>query len=146
MNKLTFKIITHGSTEYTKSVSLREKILRHSHGLSFSSEDLAHEKDCIHIVGFIDNELCAAAVLALEGKICKMQRVAVKADIQGKGIGSEMIKFCEATALTNGFNEIYCHARNTAVPFYLRNHYIGEGDYFNEDSIPHLKMRKILLK
>jgi predicted GNAT family N-acyltransferase len=39
---------------------------------------------------------------------------------------------------------MYCHARDSAVNFYLKNGYTGIGNYFNEDGIPHLKMRKEL--
>jgi predicted GNAT family N-acyltransferase len=42
------------------------------------------------------------------------------------------------------FRTIYCHARDSAVSFYLKNRYMAEGDYFDEDTIPHLKMRKKL--
>ena len=46
-----------------------------------------------------------------------------------------MIKFCENYARQNGFKSIYCHARDTAVNFYLKNKYIAEGEYFEEDTI-----------
>lgn len=73
-----------------------------------------------------------------------MQRVAVKEGFQNLGIASAMMMFCEDYALKNGYKEIYCHARETAVPFYLKNRYSVEGDIFIETTIPHLKMRKIL--
>jgi len=145
MFDLIFEIIEYGSTDYSRAVSLREEILRKPLGLTFLPKELEYEKDHIHIVGFIEDDICATAVLVPEGDVCKMQRVVVKADIQAKGIGSTMMKFCEEIAQANGFKAIYCHARNTAVSFYLKNKYLPEGDYFDEDSIPHLKMRKILV-
>ena len=73
-----------------------------------------------------------------------MQRVAVIEELQNKGIASAMMNFCEEYALKNGYTEIYCHARDKAVPFYLKNGYTPEGEYFDEDTILHLKMRKEL--
>ena len=73
-----------------------------------------------------------------------MRRVVVRNDLQKQGIASAMRKFCEDYVLRHGFKEIYCHARETAVPFYKKNDYLSEGDYFEKDTIPHLKMRKIL--
>jgi hypothetical protein len=32
------------------------------------------------------------------------------------------------------------------MPFYLKNSYVPEGDYFVEQTIPHLKMRKTLAR
>jgi len=144
MDSVIFKIINHGTPEYQATVALREDILRKPLGLTFLSEELETEKGHIQIAGFRGEEVVATAVLVSEGQTCKMQRVVVKADIQDQGIGSQMMAFCEEEAKARGFQSIYCHARNTAVSFYLKNNYISEGDYFEEDTIPHLKMRKKL--
>jgi predicted GNAT family N-acyltransferase len=55
-----------------------------------------------------------------------------------------MMRFCEQFGSDKHVAEMYCHARDTAVNFYLKNGYEGEGDYFDEDGIPHLKMSKKL--
>jgi predicted GNAT family N-acyltransferase len=125
-------------------VYLRESILRQPLGLKFSVEELENEKNHIQIVWFLNNEIIATVVLIPEGNICKMQRVVVKDSLQNQGIGSQLIRFCEDHARSLGFNAIYCHARDSAVAFYLNNHYIAEGGYFDEDTIPHLKMVKTL--
>jgi len=140
----TFRIITHGSRDYEDAVRLREAILRKPLGLSFSAAELAAEKGNIHIAGFLEGRPCASAMLVPQGSRCKMQRVAVEAGRQGTGIGSAMLAFCEELARARGFREMYCHARSTAVPFYLKHHYAPEGEEFEEQTIPHRKMRKRL--
>jgi ribosomal protein S18 acetylase RimI-like enzyme len=144
MTSITFKIIEHGSTEYQNALSLREDILRKPLGLSYTLEEREGDKEHIHIVGFLDGEVCVTAVLVPEEDRLKMRQVAVKEDYQGKGFASAMLEFCEEYAHSNGFEEIYCHARETAIPFYLKNHYLAEGEPFIETTIPHLKMRKVL--
>lgn len=144
--KISFKILQHGTREYKDAVALRESILRKPLGLIFTADELELEKDHVQIAGFIGNELCATAVLVPEGRIYKMQRVVVKENLQNSGIGSAMMEFCEKYALDHGFKEIYCHARDSAIPFYLKNNYIAEGDLFAEDTIPHLIMRKFINK
>jgi len=141
---IVFNIIDYGTIEYKNAVSLRERILRIPFGLSFSEEELLSEKDHIQIIGLNGVEVIATAVLVPEGQNCKMQRVVVKEDLVNIGIGSKMMGFCEEYAKKSGFKSIYCHARYSAVNFYLKNKYLPEGDYFDEDAIPHLKMRKIL--
>ncbi len=141
-DKIHFKIIDYGTDEYKKLVSLREEVLRKPLGLFFTPEELELEKEHIHLGGFLGQELCATAVLVPEGKDLKMQRVVTKAHLQGKGIGTALMCFCEDYARKHGFKSIYCHARETAIPFYLKNLYILEGEPFNEDGIPHHKMRK----
>ena len=139
-----FKFIEHGSADWEKAVELREKILRIPLGARFTKEELAEEKDHFQLVGFINDELIATAVLVPEQRVLKMQRVVVKAAIRNLNIGSKMMAFCEVFARDKNYHSIYCHARDTAVDFYLKNSYKGEGDYFDEDGIPHLKMSKTL--
>jgi predicted GNAT family N-acyltransferase len=144
MTNITFKIINHDSPEYEEAVKLRERILREPLGLTFLREELEAEKNHVQIAGFQGNSVISTAVLVPEGQSYKMQRVVVKQDLQDSGIGSKMMKFCESYARSKGFRSIYCHARDSAVDFYLKNHYVAEGNYFDEDTIPHLKMRKML--
>lgn len=145
MSHITFKIIAHGSHEYKKCVALREDILRKPLGLSFTYEELEQEDAHVHIGGVVGETLCATSFLVDEGKFLRIKQVAVREDLQGKGIASAMMQFCEVYGLENGFKEIYCHAREAAVPFYRKNQYLPEGEPFMEISIPHRKMRKILV-
>lgn len=144
MTALSFKIINHSSPEYEAAVKLREGILRKPLGLTFLPEELEAEKEHIQIAGFQGDEVISTAVLVPEGKDYKMQRVVVKQGMQDSGIGSKMMEFCEDYARNQNIRSIYCHARDSAVNFYLKNNWVAEGDYFDEDTIPHLKMRKVL--
>jgi N-acetylglutamate synthase-like GNAT family acetyltransferase len=143
---ITFKIIAHDSPEYKMALHLSEGILRKPLGLTFSQEELAKEKDYVQVVGFMGDEVVATVALVPEEDILRMRRVAVRNDLQKQGIASAMMKFCEDYAFRHGFKEIYCHARETAVPFYKKNDYLSEGDYFEEQTIPHQKMRKTLAR
>ena len=142
--KPSFKEITYKSPEWTQAVRLREKILREPLGSKFTDKELEEEKNHIQIAGFLDNELVATAVLVPEGDKMKMQRVVVLDSLRGQKIGSKMMAFCEKLALERNVEVMYCHARDSAVDFYSKNNYEKEGDYFDEDGIPHLKMRKKL--
>lgn len=55
-----------------------------------------------------------------------------------------MMVFCERFTRDRKSKQIYCHARDSAVNFYIKNGYEAVGDYFDEDGIPHLKMKKVL--
>lgn len=140
----TFKEIKYKSPDWTKAVKLREKILRVPLGSKFTAKELEEEENHVQIAGFLENELVATAVLVPEGERMKMQRVVVSENLRNQNIGSNMMVFCEKLAKERDFVAIYCHARDTAVYFYSKNQYHKEGDYFNEDGIPHLKMRKEL--
>ena len=143
--KTSFKVIDHGTEEWKKAVKLREDILRAPLGSVFTEAELKEESKHIHVVGYLNDELVATAVLVPEAdKKIKMQRVVVKKELRNHKIGSDMMDYCENLVREDGYGLIYCHARNTAVRFYLNNGYQPEGDYFDEDGIPHLKMFKEL--
>lgn len=73
-----------------------------------------------------------------------MQRVVVLDSLRNQNIGSKMMHFFEEKGRKMGMKRMYCHARNTAVNFYLNNQYSVDGPYFDEDGIPHVKMYKDL--
>jgi predicted GNAT family N-acyltransferase len=142
--KPIFKEIIHRSPEWTDAVKLREKILRAPLGSFFTDQELEEEKNHFQIAGFLNDAIIATAVLVPEGDEMKMQRVVVAENLRSLNIGSEMMNFCERFVLDKNFKVMYCHARDSAVNFYIKNGYTGMGDYFDEDGIPHLKMRKEL--
>lgn len=143
--KVAFKLVEHGSEEWKSAVRLRENILRKPLGSYFTAEELEEEKNHIQIVGVLDNEIVATTVLVPENQSMKMQRVVVKDELRSSGIGSDMMLFCERISSERGKYHIFCHARDTAVNFYLNNDYTIEGEYFPEDGIPHVKMVKVIV-
>jgi predicted GNAT family N-acyltransferase len=145
MDNVFFQIIDHGSDDYSLAVKLREDVLRKSIGMRFSKEELEEEKKHIQIVGKLNDEIVSTAVLAPEKDKVKMQRVAVSEKVRNQNIGSEMTKFCEGIALNLKAKEMYVHARDKAVNFYKKNNYVAEGEFFEEDNTPHLKMIKSLV-
>ncbi|MFK8039249.1 MAG: GNAT family N-acetyltransferase [Crocinitomicaceae bacterium] len=142
--KVDFKIIAYDSEEWKKAVNLREEILRKPFGFTFTAQELEEERKHIQIIGLVNSEIIATAVLVPEKPNLKMQRVVVLDHLRNLNIGSKMMSFCEGYAKEEGYATIYCHARDSAVNFYSNNNYSIEGDFFNEDEIPHLKMKKTI--
>lgn len=142
---IIFKIINPYSKEYEKVVDLRQDILRTPLGLVFTEAELEREKNNIQIAGFIDDDIIATASLTAEPPSYRMRLVAVKENLQGLGVGSKLLDFCNAYAKEKGMTSIYCHAREHAIPFYKKKGYVAEGEDFNEVGIMHIKMRKTLI-
>ncbi len=145
MSNFNIRVIPFQSVDYDKEVALRYAVLRKPLGLQFTAEQLAAEGEFIHL-GYFENEnLLACLILAPEekGKI-KMKQVAVAAEMQGKGVGAQLVKGAETLAVEKGFTILYCHARDTAVPFYEKLGYKRVGAMFEEVTIPHWEMEKDL--
>lgn len=139
--------ILFGSPEYDEAVALRYEILRRPLGLDYTPEQLAEEWNQAHIAAF-DPEGRIIGYLNLtpytDGQV-KMRQVAVAAAEQGRGVGKAMVAFSEEQARDHGFEKLVLHARDSAVPFYLKLGYQVEGDQFEEVTIPHYKMYKNLM-
>lgn len=143
MTNIIFKVIKYVSDEHAEAITLRKKVLYEALGISptYYNEEDSH----IQIAGFSNGIIIATCSLVPEIDDCRMRYVAISSHIQGGGIGTKMLIFFEEQARNQGFKSIYCHARDTAINFYTKNGYKSEGEMFEQVTIPHIKMRKILI-
>ena len=145
MNLQVFEI-EFGTPQYDAAVRLRYEVLRKPLGMEYTPEQLAAEYDQKHIVACNENGVILGYLnlTPLDASTVKMRQVAVDPGLQGKGVGTTMVQASEAFARRMGFRQMVLHARETAVPFYLRLGYTVVGERFEEVSIPHFKMEKPL--
>ena len=137
------KQIDHGSSDYQKAIQLRYSILRAPLGLNFSQEDLDNEKEHIHIASFEDDDLLGCCMLTkIDQHTLQLRQMAVKANLQRKGIGESIVSFAENIGRDKGYKRIIMHARDTAIGFYEKFGYKLKGDEFTEVNLPHHVMEK----
>jgi GNAT superfamily N-acetyltransferase len=143
---MALKIIDHNSPEYQQMVGLRMDVLRKPLGLSFNNEELDKEKDDILIGAFEEEDILGCCLLTrVDPKTCRLRQMAVTGNLQGKGVGRQMMQFAEDVARDYGYKKITMHARNTAIGFYERLGYNVQGNEFTEVTVPHHVMEKTLL-
>ena len=143
---MALKQIDHGTDDYQLMVSLRYEILRKPLGLTFSPEDLEKEKDDILIAAFEDDIMLGCCMLTTTAPdTVRLRQMAVRNNLQGKGIGQAIISFAEKLARHKGYKTITMHARDSALGFYERCGYQVKGDQFVEVSVPHHLMEKGLV-
>lgn len=145
-NDYSFHLVDFGTPAYDETVRLRNDILRIPLGLEFYPEDLELEFNQYHLAGYQKNgELVSCLVLkTLPDSTIKMRQVAVREDVQNKGIGQLMVVASEMVSRNLGYNKMVLNARKTAVPFYKKLAYKTSGKEFLEIEIPHFKMVKNL--
>jgi GNAT superfamily N-acetyltransferase len=142
---MTFSQIEVGTPAYAEALRLREEILRKPLNLALTRADLALETGCFHLAGFDGSQLVAVLLLQpLDAATVKMRQVAVRAELQKTGLGSQLIAFAEELARQRGYATIIAHARGTAVAFYLRLGYTAADTEFLEQTIPHRLVKKML--
>jgi len=139
------RLVDFGTGAYNEMIDLRYEILRKPLNLTFTEEQLAAEKNFYHLGYYLDDVLVGCLMLTPEenGKI-KMKQVAVAANTQRIGIGAKLVNAAEAFAKEKGFQIMYCHARDLAVPFYEKLGYNKIGEMFIQVTIPHYYMEKEL--
>jgi ribosomal protein S18 acetylase RimI-like enzyme len=142
---MALKIIDHGSREYQQMVHLRNEILRRPLGLQFTPEELEQEKEEILIGAFEEEKMLGCCMLIMEApNSVRLRQMAVLNNLQGKGIGRALMQFAENIARDRGFHKITMHARKTAIGFYEKLGYRTSGQEFEEVTIPHYIMEKLL--
>ena len=145
MSNYQIRFVKHGSAECDKVVALRYKILREPLRLNFTAEQLAAEDKDLHLACFDGDKVVGCIIVILyEGGKLKMRQVAVDEPYQRSGIGRKMTEFLEQWMLENNYHYVYCHARDVAKEFYLKQGYKVVGDEFEEVTIKHFYMEKTL--
>jgi N-acetylglutamate synthase-like GNAT family acetyltransferase len=142
---MALKQITYGSTEYNKMILLRNEVLRIPLGLTFTSEELANEKNDLFIGAFDEDQIIGCCILTIiDFKSVRLRQMAVQKTQQRKGIGKSILHFAENIAKDKGYSKLMMHARNTAIGFYKKMGYNLSGEQFIEANIYHHYMEKKL--
>jgi GNAT superfamily N-acetyltransferase len=142
---MALKIIDHGTTEYQQMVRLRINMLRKPLGLVFAKEELDREKEDILMGAFEDEKILGCCLLTkVDDQTVRLRQMAVPNNLQGKGIGRALMIFSENIARDRGYKILIMHARKTAVGFYEKLGYRKVGNEFQEVTLPHFVMEKVL--
>lgn len=142
-SKLTTLVVPYSSDEYQAALQLRTSILREPLGLKFTEEELRRDKKDHHIVAKLDDQVVGCLILSpsTDGWI-QMRQVAVSTAHQNQGVGQALVADAEFFAKHLGFSRMFCKARDTAVPFYLKLGYEKAGEPFQSVGIEHWRMEK----
>lgn len=141
---MNIKIAKYGSKEQKGLIELRRETLRLPLGLDFTEEELANEKDQIHLVALENNHVVGGLLLVEKKSSYKLRQMCVSPKHQGKNIGSQLLDYAFQLAKENNISSIYCHARKTAINFYFKNGFKVVGEEFEEVGIGHFRMEKIV--
>lgn len=141
-----FSLFDFGSPTYDASVALRYEILRKPLGLEYTESQLMTEWDQKHLGAFtLEDRLIGSLILRdSETDSAQMRQLAVHDRFRGMGLGAALVMESERIAAIMGYSRLALHARETAVPFYLKLGYRAVSDRFTEVGIPHFAMEKAL--
>ena len=133
----------YGSDLYAQAVKLREAMLRKPLGLTLSQEELTDDALRRHFCALTNGTVVGSVSFKPLGPhTLQLKQMAVADGRQGKGVGSRLLAFAEAWARRGGYGMIILNARIGVEDFYKRHGYAAEGEPFDENTIPHIRMTK----
>ena len=143
MNEIIFKTPTN-QKEFKEYDLFRWKILRKPIGKNISSLKDKFEKSAFHLIGIKEEEIVACGRLHFNNKDeAQVRYMAVAQNLQGIGIGKEILRLLEKNAKKNNAKKIVLNARDHAIDFYKVSGYTIVKKYYGSDTgIPHTTMEK----
>jgi predicted N-acetyltransferase YhbS len=132
----------YGSPLYAQALRLREAVLRKPLGLALTEDELADDTLRRHFCAVTEGAVVGSVSFKLLGAhTLQLRQMAVAKDRQREGIGARLLAYAEAWARREGYGAIILNARKG---FYTRFGYRGEGEAFDENTVPHIRMTKRL--
>lgn len=108
----------------------------------------AHDFNADHVVAFDENGNCVGTgrVVRVDSRTCQIGRMATAIEHRRHGVGAMVLETLERMARLRGLAEIILHAQLPAEPFFRNRGYATEGGPFLQEGVPHVLMRKALVR
>jgi predicted GNAT family N-acyltransferase len=135
-----------GGVEVEAALALRERVFCGEQGVSLAAERDGRDAGACHL-GAFDRRgtlIGTCRLLAGDGSELVVQRVAVRADRRGRGVGRALMDAAAIEAGRRGVAGLELHAQLESEAFYVRLGFVRSGRPFVEEGIPHVGMRREL--
>ena len=101
----------------------------------------------LHALAYQDDQCVGTGRLVNLGNgQAQIGRMAVLPNFRGQGIGREILERLLLAATAEGASSLILHAQLTAMPFYEKLGFVGQGSLYEEAGIPHRNMMLLLPK
>jgi N-acetylglutamate synthase-like GNAT family acetyltransferase len=138
-------LIRTGTEQYEQMKRLRLEVLLRPIGVPESYINPEREEKELLVGAFEGGQMIGCCVLtAVDDERLQLRQMAVDTEVQGKGVGAQIVAFAEGIARERGFKELFMNARDAVLEFYTKCGYTIRGAQFFEVGIPHHVMYKTL--
>jgi predicted GNAT family N-acyltransferase len=134
-------VLTTWRSESPALRKIRREVFITEQGFAESEEWDQDDAVSCHALVTLNREPVGTGRLNPGGKI---GRIAVRAGLRGRGIGTMILRRLLDEACRRGIREPYLHAQVQALPFYEKLGFRREGDVFDEVGVSHVRMRHTL--
>ena len=131
--------------EWEQVVALRQEVFVEEQGVPPELELDGKDSSAVHFLVRIEDEVVGTCRLRQEGKLGKVERMAVKEGFRRQGIGSQLLTRLIRFANKEGLKKLNLHAQKQAVGFYQQQGFeITSSDIIQEAGIGHFSMSRDL--
>jgi ribosomal protein S18 acetylase RimI-like enzyme len=128
---------------YQSERKLRFQLLYQPFGF-FELEELPTEESSLHLVALKDHKVIGCVLFHPEGDTGRMHQLAVSADHQARGIGTQLVQVLEERLKDDGYQSLYKEVRLPVIEFFEKIGYRPEGELYERSGLDHRRMRKDL--
>ena len=135
--------INTSSPFYKQEQALRNEILLGPIGIPDHAWEM-HDHKAWHFVALDEGKVIGCVVLnPLDeaGKQAQLMQMAVAESHQGHGVGKLLVEKLLSFCVSQGIEEVVCHARENAIVFYEKMNFEIYAEPFEEVGILHRHMR-----
>src|SRR5512144_2350391 len=127
---------------------LRRAVFEVEQGVPRPLDRDAFDANADHAVVFDGGGRCVGTgrLVRMDSRTCQVGRMATAADVRGQGVGGKVLEALERMAALRGVAEITVHAQLPAEAFYRNRGFATEGAPFKDQGVPHVLMRKRLVR
>jgi predicted N-acetyltransferase YhbS len=135
----------YGSNLHRQSLDMREAMLRQPLGLTLTDEERADDTLRRHFCAIAQGIVVGSVSLKpVDSETVQLRQMAVAEDRRREGIGALLLAHAEDWARGQGLRLIVLNARLGAESFYAKFGYLAQGEPFEENTVPHIRMTKRL--
>jgi predicted GNAT family N-acyltransferase len=102
------------------------------------------DNDGYHFAAFRNNYIVAVVSLFKRDNSWQFRKFAVAASVQSMGIGSKLLQYITDFAISEGGTKLWCNARLTAIPFYIKHAFVQTGEHFSKNGFNYEILQKDL--
>ena len=126
--------------------AIRHAVFAAEQGITADLMCDAADDSAVHALAFnrFGVPLASGRLLAAEGGVAKIGRMATLASVRGAGHGAAVLQALMQAARERGDRELLLHAQTSAVGFYRCAGFSEQGDVFEEAGVMHQTMRRVL--
>lgn len=137
--------IVEDDSEKDQAFLLRRRVFVDEQGVDPEIEFDGEDKRARHVVAVLDGRVVGCLRMVVEDEeLCHPGRLAVDKEFRGRGIGSELMRFCIKDMKEYGFTAAVIHAQAYLKQFYEGFGFEAVGDLFMEAGIQHYAMVLLL--